>query len=118
MFFHFISLFIQNHWVKTNLKKLTSEELKNARQLFFTVMTMVFVGTILFEPIKKDSKLKEIPKFLFIQSEYYPNSYCKNLTDKNILVSDIGGGLYSVYNIQSSKLTVSKCDIELTKTVE
>jgi hypothetical protein len=103
------------------LKEMSAKDSENMRSSFIIFMPIILVGAILsssYIPYLKNLKLKEIPLILFIQSEYYPSSYCANLKDKNILVADIGGGLYSVYNPQSKKtkkFTVSKCEVELTK---
>lgn len=118
-FFLFSSSIIPSKKATEKLKEILDKDSQNMRSLFIILMPLILVGAILFSshiPYLKNLKLKEIPLVLFIQSEYYPISYCKNFKDKNILVADIGGGLYSVYNPQSKKakkFIVSKCEIEL-----
>ncbi len=84
---------------------------KQVKQL---ILILLISGSLLFFSIK-DTFIQNIIKQVFIYSEYFDKTNCKNLQNINSLTSDIGGGSYSVYNKQSKTFTESKCEVARTK---
>lgn len=86
-----------------------------AIKFFIVSITITSVVTVFSEITFKNPILNDITRQLFISSEYFPNYHCKNLKGKNILISDIGGGAFSVYNKQSKEFKISQCELNYSK---